>query len=133
MIYSIGVHLWRMLRWRVNRKRQRCDVGNEEETIFSLYIHEHRAYGPVVIRRAVATGHSAWIRVSLGSRSRRAQAYKRVQATIYRNDEDEAQVEVKEGGRPRRKHAATPIFPGWKISVDLFFRLPIRLSTFEQI
>jgi len=31
-------------------------------------------YGPAVIRRSVAIVHSAWIRVSLSSRSRCAQA-----------------------------------------------------------
>lgn len=41
----------------------------------------------------------------------------RIQATIYRDDEDEVQVEVKEGGRPRRKHPRRdPISPNRRSS-----------------
>lgn len=57
--------------WIEKSERTRKRKGKTAETRKSCLLPRILCvYGPVVIRRTVATAHSAWIRVSLGSRSR---------------------------------------------------------------
>jgi len=63
-----------VLQWSIRQRKGRegqqeaGDLGNGVETPTALP-YEHRAYGPVVIRRTVATAQRVNARVSLGSRA----------------------------------------------------------------